>query len=81
MIQKMQMTLNTNPNVKETNFKHILKFIKRYDIQLRGNQIVFGPNSQMNQSNYMNQYVHNPQEEQYRQSQNLNHQFNRMSLS
>lgn len=39
MIQKMQQTLNTVQNVKDTSLKHILKFLKKYDIHVKDNVI------------------------------------------
>jgi len=37
MVEKIQETLNSIPNVKESSLKHIIKSLKKHDIHLKGN--------------------------------------------
>lgn len=47
MIDKMQVSLDMTPSIKDSSFKHIIKALRKYDISLKQNKLVMGPNSQL----------------------------------
>jgi hypothetical protein len=51
ILSKIQYSLKDINNVKDTPLKHILKFLQKHDVYLRGNQLFFGSNSVPSYSN------------------------------
>jgi len=39
IIEKIQATLSQIPNAKETPLKHVLKFLQKNDVQVKGNSL------------------------------------------